>query len=532
VPKKEYQILGFHGGINDNSDPKDIQENELREADGVSVHRLGRITPIGTQGGTFSTEVQNLSSSTLEPGYGLHYFSTDYDASGNKESEDWLALYNKTTDKIRFYYKDKVGGTDGFLGSSNEISLGGDAKPNFYYVNGQLRVADSDFVRDSKYHGYIDLSLYWTSSGGNSNNIHDISKWVNNNQKLKSIVTLIGDGLRIIDLSSVGPNFTKIGDGNTKKLLLGYWSNEGGEWSGSYEFGVTPIYKGNQEGPISTIEKSVGVVDVIHLYGEQLMFQVFIPSGTSASLNANTVHRLGDDRIIGLNWYFREQGEKDWFFLMNTDLKEGGKHYWKVYNTSTSDNHVSSEKNHGYWTGAVVNHTGGSVAVPEGVDILKISTNTTAISFYDTVSSSGSASGINWMVTGNTYDANTKGKAYENVYLRVMLNNSNILGFENRNAFLKIWGGHVSPLYANVATGSDGTSKVIPLKTGQAATAGTDWDTYYVPLVLPSIGTDREFRVQVLDENFSIVADSGIKTMTIENPDATGAPDDYEQEVE
>ena len=525
MPKKEHQILGFHGGINDNSDPKDIEENELREADGVSVHRLGRITPIGSQGTSISSEIQDLSSTSLEPGYGLHFFSTDYDASGNKESEDWLAIYNKTTDKIRFYYKDKLGGSDGFIGSGDEVSLGGDAKPNFYFVDGQLRISDASFVRDSKYHGYIDSFLYWTSSNGNTGAVHEITKWKNGNQKLQSLKTLLGDNIRMADLSSTNPVTLTIGDGSTKKLFLGYWSTKGGDWNGSYEFGVTPIYMGNQEGPISTIEKSVGVTDVLHFYGDKVMFQIFIPMGTSATIADDANHKLGDERIIGLNWYFREQGEEDWIYLMNTDLKEGGKHYWKVY-------HALTEATHGYWNGAEVDADSTSTQIIfEGVDIISGTTTNHSIAFYDTVAANGTPSGTDWMVTGTSYTTSTKGKAYENVYLRVRLNNGNVYGFDNRNAFLRIWGGAVSPLYVNVATSFNGSSSTIPLKTGESdsGTAGTDWDVYYVPLVLPSIGTDREFRVQVLDENFSIIADSGIKTITIENPDSTSIPDNYDQ---
>ena len=46
--------------------------------------------------------------------------------------------------------------------------------------------------------------------------------------------------------------------------------------------------------------------------------------GEATPVVADGPHRLGDDRIIGLNWYFKEQGTTDWIFLMNTDLREGG----------------------------------------------------------------------------------------------------------------------------------------------------------------------------------------------------------------
>ena len=50
-------------------------------------------------------------------------------------------------------------------------------------------------------------------------------------------------------------------------------------------------------------------------------------------------------------------------------------------------------------------------------------------------------------------------------------------------------------------------------------------------MALPGLGTDREFRVELLDENFTVIADSGIKTMSIEDS-GKAAPEDFEQTVE
>ena len=48
-------------------------------------------------------------------------------------------------------------------------------------------------------------------------------------------------------------------------------------------------------------------------------------------------------------------------------------------------------------------------------------------------------------------------------------------------------------------------------------------------MTLPGIGTQREFRVELLDENFTVIADSGIKTMDIKDSGRT-QPEDYNQE--
>ena len=79
-------------------------------------------------------------------------------------------------------------------------------------------------------------------------------------------------------------------------------------------------------------------------------------------------------------------------------------------------------------------------------------------------------------------------------------------------------------MHVNSVVNSSGNTVNIPLKTG-------DWDTYYIPIVLPGLGTDREFRIEVLDENFTVIGDSGIETMTITEGNKV-KPDDYEQNVD
>ena len=47
MPKQLYKITQFHGGLNSNSDARDIADNELAKAEGVMVDNLGKIRPMG-----------------------------------------------------------------------------------------------------------------------------------------------------------------------------------------------------------------------------------------------------------------------------------------------------------------------------------------------------------------------------------------------------------------------------------------------------------------------------------------------------
>ena len=120
-PKQEFKILGFHGGINNHSDPKDIQDIELVEATGVDVSKLGRIVGLGDTSGTDIVSQQNYD---LQKGYGLFYYSTDHDSSGALGTEDWLTYYHDDDSPSKIYLRTRDDGT------THNFEIGNGAKPN------------------------------------------------------------------------------------------------------------------------------------------------------------------------------------------------------------------------------------------------------------------------------------------------------------------------------------------------------------------------------------------------------------------
>jgi len=47
MANRSEKLVAFHGGLNDNSDAKDIAEDELSSAIDCSVSRVGRVGVIG-----------------------------------------------------------------------------------------------------------------------------------------------------------------------------------------------------------------------------------------------------------------------------------------------------------------------------------------------------------------------------------------------------------------------------------------------------------------------------------------------------
>jgi hypothetical protein len=47
MPKKTYKIEGFHGGINSDADPRDIQEIESSVLVDINIDSIGKIKTLG-----------------------------------------------------------------------------------------------------------------------------------------------------------------------------------------------------------------------------------------------------------------------------------------------------------------------------------------------------------------------------------------------------------------------------------------------------------------------------------------------------
>jgi len=523
VPKKEHQILGFHGGINDSSDPKDIEDIEFREADGVSVHNIGRVVGIGNNG-TALTGLSNITND-INKGYGLYYFSTDKDSSGGQFAEDWLAIYSNADHKVKFYYRDKNDLDDNgtltpAIASALEITFASPGiKPNFYFADGALRIGDANLVKSSKWHGYVDSILFQTDNSGDGDNVLNIKKWVNVDQRLRGFDELFGNAnLKLVnaDTHNLGENSSNNtgtlignlssssdGDANGRKLILAYWTGDSGDgqWSGTYQFAACPVYIGDQEGPISVFPTT------LNFHNHQVVFQVHIPISDDTDLaigqsqeladnqnlltgSADTsptvvVNPLGDDRIIGINFYFRSAADDEWTFLMNTDLLEGGPNYWGIF--------AQSHHNYGIFAGT-----------------LTIMVGTSPNDDLEFVNAAGTA-----QTTGSAGSKTVP--SFLDCFLNVTIDNDNsAIGFTGRYGFIRVWGGYISPVWLN----ADSDGNPIPLATTDPN------DVYKVPIVTPGEGT-REFMAELLDENFTVIKQSDKETITVTDG-GNEPPPDYE----
>ena len=71
MPKQIYKIDQFHGGLNDESDPRDFDDNELQFAQDIDVSHLGRIVLMGND--EAHPTITGGPTGAMPAGYGLFF---------------------------------------------------------------------------------------------------------------------------------------------------------------------------------------------------------------------------------------------------------------------------------------------------------------------------------------------------------------------------------------------------------------------------------------------------------------------------
>jgi len=460
MAKQIYKLNQFHGGLNNSSSPRDLDETEFVDLVDVMVDEIGQIRMMGgtTEHVSTSGTVTDEPTVTVNPGKGLFSFSSDYKGADGTVSDaigevDYIALFNNDSNATFYIYESSTPK----WGSSAPIDLGGAtaADPSVFVVDGALRISDGSATADNvnKWYGYLDHKFYQTAAGTQE---VTLASWEVTNQKLAAFsdlpVTLalhnsqtVGPGNNDIDPSSLNDS--------TSKLTISYWTAEDGLWNGRYDIGVAPVYSNYQEGPIDKI-------DAIQLNNQVLNIQLYI-SHMEEDAGTITNNQLKDNRITGVKVYSKAYTSEQWFLLKHFNLLDGGKHGWLQY-----DADADSAKD--YWDDSGTRHVKFNDD-NAGTSALTIPGGSTQHTDY--------------------YGSYTLARANFEVQ-------ANTAFSSDRRFVLRVTGFNVSPVYSS-----------------EFAISNTNEQDITIEVMNPAPGTGN-FTIDLLDENFNIVT-SNQQTLTI-----------------
>ena len=547
MPKKVYKINNFHGGLNNSSDPRHVDDKEITAATNVMVDEVGRVrlsgsnvahdapvipgeaygsvTPIQVSGSglfTFSHDRQGAEGRLFaaeDPAFvaedGDSYLCLYDDSAGTGSVGPGVFIYSLDTDNWVDAWEDTDQAPIQFIGKTTSAA----ARPCFFSVDGAVRISTGEFgkydsgsvidmgshflitavaltvddgtafkvgnyiqiddeilfvsaiathvltvtrsmfgtkdgqhqdgaeiyiLNMNQWYNYLNNKLFQTSAGVS---VYENAKWYNNIQHLRSLDEL-GITLALHDADSTSPAAAQISDVN--KIVVAYWftttAQDVGFWNGTYWVGLTPVYEGGQEGPISTVGSSPLIINE-----EILNIQLYIthPDIDDTAIVEGDGHPLLDERITGLKLYTKNYTLDEWSLLKEFDLLEGGEHGWETYNSDVDATITSGGGNTltGFWK------------TTSTADSLTLAAPS------DTTSYSGPAESNTCTATLNLEESKGAGRV-GTLMLR---------GFDN------------SPLYLEVDLSS-------------ISTQNKDFD-----VVNPASGTHK-FVVELLDENFNIMA--------------------------
>jgi len=471
MAKQREQIKDFSGGINSYDDARDLEKNEFTDIQNWLVNKKGQartLKDIPTANSVANTLPTSHTASKIIPNYGLFGHGTDnkHGTIGTTQPDTgdyWIYKSDPAQMTIDAYSVEKAGWYDDRIDLYTGSGTKTDIAPAYYADEGIVRVSDSNFGDKSvnQYHGYIENKLFQSDDAGTSR--HHIQRWKTGDQELKSFDDL-GTTVRFWNYHYYNelPDISNLNGQNT--IYLAYWLTSGGKFNGQYEFGLSPVYLGKQEGPISLVKTSAGITKR-QMYNHFLHMQMYISTSSVSSLSPSSAHVLLDDRIMGINCYYRHYSQDVWYLLKYFDLQKGDKYHWGTYATS--------EKLHGKWIGDL---TIGTLS------------NTTSYNYAD-------------------------------VPITIYLNSGVGYGegtLADRELTLRVDGAHTAPIYKEVTIA--GINKTVNVNVKNPAAGSRNYKVYLLDETLSIIAEQ--------DKDFTI-SDSGKAIPAIEPEDFPSAYDPY-----
>jgi len=531
MANRSIKLGAFHGGINDNTDARDIGEEEIAEGVDVAVNHVGRLGVIGGVGGVVHS---SLTSADIEPlkGSGIFYYSTDRDKAGLENSEDWLVIYDKDG-KVHYFCRAKGGGTPSLDTNRQNVWLEhtekDKAQPNFFLADGILRYSDGNYDKASpnQVSQYVDNLLFSRSTSQSSYDVSSVrvlnepSLTAGSGENYSSIVsgmTITGTGIpentvvQSVDTSADPDTLTMTNGASaagTSDLTFSLnnivtrqaWVTGSQELKSFSELGKTLTLNDSQaEGPDdSELGNGLGNLVLSYWTGEgedngnwngsfeYAASPMYHQGGVGPitmfdgvtnfhnDLVAFQLHITLTNSISATTHPFgddRINGVRVWFRSHGADKW----HKLKDFEMKKGGKHRwevydgATNKAYGIFNGSISNPVLTATDTDPDPDIVE-SYKETTMSFTITNSASG---------------------------------------FTGRKGFIRVWGVYNEPQWLNTFNGN-------------AIDLGATSQAYTMTVTTPAVGT-REFRVELLDESFNVLVKSAKTDILITDTGATPPP--------
>lgn len=299
MPKKPYPIERYDGGMDNNTNPSDIADNEFELLENVDVSVRGNIKMLG---GKISSSISdNAISGDLYSGYGLFSFKSDRTLLGAETGQEFLVAVDSASGEVDLYDSSW---------NSAEIDFGSAVTGiDFSVADGVLRACPINLAHTARMLTYIDNYKFGSVAGYADND------WIDRQTLLSN-----GDFYKCNLIDSVGSSPASIGD-ITLNVEQGNISPDSYP-DAKYEFRITTIYIGGQESHLDTpsfyLEDNADLSPLEYLtmadgFAHDIRLQV------KATASGDI-----DEAILGYKVYIKYIDNEDWQYLAYFDIERGG----------------------------------------------------------------------------------------------------------------------------------------------------------------------------------------------------------------
>jgi len=349
MPKTFAQYNRYESGLNFKSDDEDLDNASLAECIGWDINNPGEVATVSTtilkdnksHSPTIATDFDD-GNAIISDGQSFVVARSDFDVGSSSSSNVNTASEAANGNTIGFYANSQyVGIITDLEGSPSNITkysqnfffdLEDEGKPRMFWHEGELRISDSTHHNSTvaKWFGVLNRTRFTNARSWNIIN----SRWIQEDLHLKqpelpNSQSGNGNGIVYFDETSSTGKLPQVAAGMPNLIMTQTTNAEDGTWeSTEYEFGVTNVYKGNQESSITLMqmkqkdandENTFNTVDSYKINPRQHFTGVNIAFKNSNSADYPL-------RQTGSRIYVRKHGSgRRWRLFLDVDFVKGAK---------------------------------------------------------------------------------------------------------------------------------------------------------------------------------------------------------------